>query len=210
MLQELINSMVEMKEKEALEIAERLVKGDENPVKILESCSKAMEMVGIRFEDGEYFLPHLVMGGEMLKQITEMVKPKLSGDKMPDRVGKVVIGTVKDDIHDIGKDMVVFMLDVNGFDVLDLGIDVPHEKFVDAIREFGPQIVGLSGFLTIAFDSMKETIDAIKNANLRNEIKIMIGGGQIDEEVRRYTGADAYGLNAMEAVSLSKRWIGGH
>jgi 5-methyltetrahydrofolate--homocysteine methyltransferase len=101
------------------------------------------------------------------------------------------------------------MLDVSGFEVLDLGIDVPAQKFVDAIKESGSKIVGLSGFLTLAFDSMKETIDAIQKAGLRDKVKIMIGGGQIDEQVRRFTGADAYGRDAMAAVQLAKGWIGG-
>jgi len=116
---------------------------------------------------------------------------------------------VKGDIHDIGKDLVVFMLDVSGFEVLDLGIDVPVEKFVDAIKESGSTIVGLSGFLTLAFDSMKNTVDAIKDAGLRDQVKIMIGGGQIDEEVKSFTGADAYGRDAVAAVKLAQGWIGG-
>jgi 5-methyltetrahydrofolate--homocysteine methyltransferase len=101
------------------------------------------------------------------------------------------------------------MLDVNGFEVLDLGIDVPVEKFVNAIKESGSRVVGLSGFLTLAFDSMKETVDAIKAAGLREQVKIMIGGGQIDDQVRSYTGADAYGKDAVEAVKLAGGWIGG-
>ncbi len=124
-------------------------------------------------------------------------------------MGKAVVGTVAGDIHDIGKDLVVFMLDVSGFEVLDLGIDVPAQKFVDAIKESGSRVVGLSGFLTLAFDSMKETIDAIQKAGLRDKVKIMIGGGQIDEQVRRFTGADAYGRDAVAAVQLAKGWIGG-
>jgi methanogenic corrinoid protein MtbC1 len=124
------------------------------------------------------------------------------------RHGKVVIGTVEGDIHDIGKNIVTFMLDVNGFEVLDLGVDVPAQKFVEAIRDFQPQVVGLSGFLTLAFEVMKETVEAINTAGLRNEVKIMIGGGQVNEEIRKYAGADAYGKDAMAAVNLAKQWIG--
>jgi len=116
---------------------------------------------------------------------------------------------VAGDIHDIGKDLVTFMLDVSGFEVFDLGIDVPVQKFVDAIKETGSTVVGLSGFLTLAFDSMKETVDAIKEAGLRDDVKIMIGGGQMDEQVRDFAGADAFGKNAMEAVKLAQGWIGG-
>jgi 5-methyltetrahydrofolate--homocysteine methyltransferase len=100
------------------------------------------------------------------------------------------------------------MLDVNGYEVLDLGVDVPPEKFVEAIKDFQPQVVGLSGFLTLAFDAMKDTVDAIKAAGLRDGVKIMVGGGQISEEVREHTGADAYGKDAMAGVNLAKQWIG--
>jgi 5-methyltetrahydrofolate--homocysteine methyltransferase len=119
----------------------------------------------------------------------------------------VLIGTVHGDLHDIGKNIVTFMLDINGFEVKDIGIDVPVAKFVEEIREFKPSVLGLSGFLTLAFDSMKETVQAIEAAGLRNQMKIMIGGGQVDEAVRTYTGADAYGSNAVAAVTLCREWI---
>jgi methanogenic corrinoid protein MtbC1 len=137
------------------------------------------------------------------------VKPKLAKTAATERRGTLVLGTVAGDIHDIGLNIVDFMLDVNGFEVHNLGVDVPAQKFIDKIKEAEASIVGLSGFLTLAFNSMKETVDAIKAAGLRDTVKIMIGGGQIDEEVRKYTGADAYGKDAMEAVSLAKKWIGG-
>jgi methanogenic corrinoid protein MtbC1 len=167
-----------------------------------------MEIVGKRFASGEYFIPDLVYSGEILKSVTELVKPRLSKGAESKRLGKVVFGTVAGDIHDIGKDIVVFMLDVNGFEVYDLGVDVPAQKFVEKTRETGAPIVGLSGFLTLAFDSMKHTIDAIKAAGLREEVKVMIGGGQITEEVKKYTGADAYGKDAMAGVTLARKWAG--
>ena len=207
MSEKLIDAMVNMKEKEALEITKQLLDGGEDPMNILNACKDAMTVVGERFEKGEFFLPELVMAGEMLSQISAIVKPKITSSQASEHLGKVIIGTVEGDIHDIGKDIVVFMLDVNGFEVRDLGIDVPVQKFVDAIKDFKPAVVGLSGFLTLAFDSMKATVDAIKEAGLRDDIKIMIGGGQIDDEVRKYAGADAYGSDAMDAVKLSKKWI---
>ena len=207
MSKELIDAMVKMKDREAVEIARNMLDGGEEPMKIMEACKEAMGIVGERFEKGEFFLPELMMAGEMLKQISEFVKPKLQADGEAERLGKVIIATVQGDIHDIGKDIVVFMLDVNGFEVLDLGIDVPSQKIVEAIKDLQPEVIGLSGFLTLAFDSMKSTIEAISEAGLRDKIKIMIGGGQIDEEVLRYSGADAYGKDAMEAVSLAKGWI---
>lgn len=137
-----------------------------------------------------------------------MVKPKLAKAAEVKRLGKVVMGTVAGDIHDIGKDIVVFMLDVNGFEVFDLGVDVTAQKFVEKIKESGAPIVGLSGFLTLAYDSMKQTIEVIKDAGLGDKVKVMIGGGQISEEIRNYTGADAYGKDAMAGVSLAKKWVG--
>jgi len=208
MLGDLVNALADLKEKEALEIAQdRLSAGDE-PLSILNDARRAMETVGKRFENSEYFIPDLIYSGEILKEITDMVKPKLTQSAEVKRLGKVVLGTVAGDIHDIGLNIVDFMLDVNGFEVYNLGIDQPAPNFVDKIKETGATIVGLSGFLTLAFDSMKETVEVIKAAGLRDKVKIMIGGGQIDEEIRKYTGADAYGKDAMIGVLLAKQWIG--
>ena len=205
----LIDAMANMREEEAVEVATKILESGGDPLTVLENCREAMGVVGDRFAKGEYFLPELILAGEMLKTISAMTQEKLGGGLEIERSGKVLFGTVKGDIHDIGKDIVVYMLDANGFDVLDLGIDVPPEKFVDAIKEFQPQVIGLSGFLTLAFDSMKTTVESIKDAGLRDQVKIMIGGGQMDEYVREYCGADAYGADAVAAVSLSKNWIGG-
>ena len=208
MPEELVNAMIKMKEKEALEIVKALLADDEDPVKILNDCTKAMEMVGKRFEAGEYFLPELMMAGEMMKQISEMLQPKLKGAAAPKKQGRVLIGTVEGDVHDIGKNIVSFLLDVNGFEVCDIGIDVAPGKFVEKIKDFKPQVVGLSGLLTLAYDSMKNTVQAIEKAGLRNRVKIMIGGGQMGETVREYAGADAFGKDAMEGVTLAKKWTG--
>jgi len=209
MSEELVNAIADMKEAEALRLAKEMVEGGSDPMEILGSAREAMGIVGQRYEEGSYFLPELILSGVMLNQIADMVKPQLAhAAEEEERHGKILIGTVEGDIHDIGKDIVVFMLDVNGFEVLDLGIDVPADKFVEAIKDFEPQVVGLSGFLTLAFDSMKDTVEAIKNAGLRDKVKIMIGGGQISDEIKKYTGADAYGKDAMAGVSLAKQWVG--
>ncbi len=209
MSDKLVEAVIDMKEKEALEIAKALVDSDEDPVKILDDCTRAMETVGKRFEAGQYFLPELMMAGEMLREISEMVKPKIKGEVTSTKRGKVLMGTVEGDIHDIGKDIVTFMLDVNGFEVRDIGMDVPPAKFVEEIKDFQPQVVGMSGLLTLAYDSMKNTVQAIENAGLRDSVKIMIGGGQMSEKVKAYAGADAFGKDAMEGVSLAKNWIEG-
>jgi 5-methyltetrahydrofolate--homocysteine methyltransferase len=205
---DLVKTLADLKEQEVIQIVKDRLTTGEDPLKILEDARKGMEIVGRRFASSEYFIPDLVYSGEILKSVTELVKPKLTKAAESKKLGKVTFGTVAGDIHDIGKDIVVFMLDVNGFEVYDLGVDVPAQKFVDKVKETGSSIVGLSGFLTLAFDSMKETVEAIKAAGLGDKVKIMIGGGQITEEVRKYTGADAYGKDAMAGVSLAKKWAG--
>jgi len=205
---DLVSALADLKEKEALEIVQNRLGVGDDPLSILDDARRALETVGKRFENSEYFIPDLIYSGEILKEISDMVKPKLTKAAEVKRLGKVIMGTVAGDIHDIGKDIVVFMLDVNGFEVYDLGVDVTAQKFVDRIKETNAGIVGLSGFLTLAFDSMKETVEAITAAGLRDKVKIMIGGGQIDEEVRKYTRADAYGRDAMAGVSLAKEWVG--
>ncbi len=208
MSDQLINAIADMDEEGAIALTKELLAAGASPTAILDDCRAAMELVGKRFEHGEYFIPELILAGEMLKGVSAEVKPYLTGGQADvKKLGKVVIGTVKGDIHDIGKDIVVFMLDVNGFEVHDLGIDVPVQAFVDTIAAVKPQVVALSGFLTLAFDSMKETVAAIERAGLRAGVKIMVGGGTVDEQVCKYAGADAFGADAMAAVTLAKSWI---
>ena len=205
----LVHLMADLKEKETIAMVKEMINGGTNPMEILDAARSAMEVVGKRFESGEYFIPDLFMAGEIMKGISEIVKPLLKKGDTSTKKGKVLIGTVAGDIHDIGKDIVTFMLDVSGYDILDLGIDVPVNTFVEKTREFQPQVVGLSGFLTLAFDSMKKTVEALEQAGLRDKVKIMIGGGQMDDEVRKYARADAYGKDAVAAVNLCRQWIGG-
>ena len=209
MNEKLINMMADMQEEETLAMVKELIASGTNPMDILDDARSAMEVVGKRFETGEYFIPDLMMAGEILRGISDIVRPLLEGGAGGSaKKGKVLIGTVAGDIHDIGKDIVTFMVDVSGYDVLDIGIDVPVETFVEKIKEFKPQVVGLSGFLTLAFDSMKKTVEALEQAGLRDSLKIMIGGGQMDDEVRKYVRADAYGKDAIAAVNLCRQWIG--
>ena len=203
---DLINLLADLKDMEVLELVKQRLDADEDPLEILEDSRKGMEIVGQRFATNEYFLPELVFSGELLKQVTELVKPHLKQAVETKKLGKVVIGTVAGDIHDIGLNIVDFMLDVNGFKVTNLGVDVPKEKFVEAMQETGAPILGLSGFLTPAFDAMKEIVADVETAGMRDKIKIMIGGGQMNDDIRKYVKADAYGKNAMEAVALAKEW----
>jgi methanogenic corrinoid protein MtbC1 len=206
---ELTRYISDLQEGEALRYVEESLAKGVDPKQLLDEAKEGMNIVGRRFSEGTYFIPDLMFSGEILKSVVKILQPHLKKGKEAERRGKVIVGTVAGDIHDIGKDLVVFMLDVNGFEVLDLGIDVPVQKFVEAVKESGSRVVGLSGFLTLAFQSMKETIQEIEKAGLRDKVKIMIGGGQVDDQVRKFTGADAYGKDAMEAVALANEWIGG-
>ncbi len=211
MKEKLINAIADKHEEEALKLVNEMLAEGVDPQLILDAGKEALVIVGKRFEDETYFLPELVFTGETLKKIAEIVKPKIQGKTTePKPLGKIVIGTVNGDIHDIGKDIVAFLLDVNNFEVHDLGINVPAETFVDKIKEVKPEVVGLSGFLTLAFDSMRNTINAIKEAGIRDDVKIMIGGAQMDDKVSSYVGADAFGNDATVAVNLAKAWIGGN
>jgi trimethylamine corrinoid protein len=208
MNEKLVGLMADLQEDETIALVKDLVKQGVDPLSILDDARLAMEAVGKRFEKCEYFIPDLMMAGEVLRGISDIVKPLLTGGQASQKKGKVLIGTVAGDIHDIGKDIVTFMLDVSGYDVLDIGIDVPVGVFVEKIKGFGPQVVGLSGFLTLAFDSMKKTVEALEEAGIRKNMKIMIGGGQMDEEIKKYVKADAYGKDAIAAVNLCRQWIG--
>jgi len=206
----LVKALADLQEQEALDITRQRLDSNEDPNAILADARQGMTIVGERFSKSEYFIPDLIYSGEILKEVTDLVKPELLQNSVQEKkINKIVLGTVAGDIHDIGLNIVEFMLDTNGFEVFNLGVDVPPQKFVEKTRETGAPIVALSGFLTLAFDSMKDTIKALETAGLRNQVKIMIGGGQIDEQVKNYTGADAWGRDAMEAVNLAKNWTAG-
>lgn len=203
MSDELAMAISDLDEEKVPQLVEgRLNKGDE-ALAILASCQEGMTLVGKRYESGEYFISDLMMSGEIFKKASEILAPRIKTGGATTR-GKVVLGTVKGDIHNIGKDIVAGLLRASGYDVTDLGVDVPSEKFVDAVKQTGAGIVGLSGLLTIAFDSMKETVADLNRAGLN--VKVMIGGGPISATVQQYTGADAWGTNAQAAVSFANEW----
>jgi 5-methyltetrahydrofolate--homocysteine methyltransferase len=201
----------DLKEDEAKKYVKEALEKGTDPTKLLEEAKEGMSIVGQRFSSGEYFIPDLLYSGEIMKELVALLEPKLKEVRGTEakKLGKVIIATVEGDIHDIGKNLVVFMLEIGGFEVYDLGIDVPVQTIVDKVKETDAPVVGLSGFLTLAYDSMKKTVEALEAAGLRDKVKVMIGGGQIDEHVKEYTGADAFGLDAMDAVKLATQWIGG-
>jgi 5-methyltetrahydrofolate--homocysteine methyltransferase len=206
MAQELTEAIAAMRADEAVALARGMLDSGTDPLDIIAAGTEAMAAIGQRFSDGEAFLPELIMGGQIMKDITAAVMPNGVGSVQGDSKGTIVIGTVRGDIHDIGKDIVVLMLGIDGYTVHDLGTDVPVEEFVAAIRHYHADIVGLSGLLTLAFDSMKSTIDGIVAAGLREQVKIMVGGGPTDESVRLYTGADGWGNEVGQARRLVAQW----
>jgi methanogenic corrinoid protein MtbC1 len=159
-------------------------------------------------EGGTIFLTDLIMAGEIFNEAMEILMPKLTVSTTKN-LGKVVIGTVQGDIHNIGKDITINFLKAEGFEVIDLGVDVPPEKFVDAIKEHNPPVVGMSGLLTLSIEPMRRSVEAIKNANLRDKVKVIIGGERTDEEVCKHVGADAWVNDAIEGVKIIKNWVGG-
>ena len=207
-LKELLDAIKNFQEAESVAITRQMLEEGVDPLDILAVCREGMSVIGGQFEREEAFLPELIMDGEILKSISEIIKPVMSQSTQQEKLGKVVIGTVQGDIHDIAKDIVVFMLDINGFEVYDMGVDVPPQVFIDKVREVDADVLGLSGFLTLAYDPMKTTVETLHAAGLEKDIKVMIGGGQVDDYAREYSGADAWGPDAMSAVRLAKAWLG--
>lgn len=207
---ELANSLAEaiadLKEEQVCKLVKERLDAGTDPWAILAECREGMTKVGDRYEKGDYFVSELVMAGEIFKQAMSLLEPRLAGKKERP-LGRVVIGTVKGDIHDIGKNIVSTLLSANGFEVYDLGVDVAPERIVDKVKETDAQVVALSALVTISFDPMKETVQALEKANLRDKVKIMIGGGPVNEKVRAYTGADAVGYDAQDAISLAKKFV---
>lgn len=188
---------------------EVMAAGGADAPRALEACQKGMDIVGSLFEKGDYFVGDLIFAGELMTEAVDILKDALVGgaDGESERI-KMVLCTVKDDLHDIGKNIVKAMLEASGFEVIDLGIDVPAEQIVEAVKENQVKIVGLSGVLTLAIDSMKATVEALKNAGLE-DVKVIIGGAPVNEEAMEITGADAWAHNPQTTVQVCKAWAEG-
>ncbi|MCS7173225.1 MAG: cobalamin-dependent protein [Armatimonadetes bacterium] len=192
-----------------MQAARRLLEGGASPAEIFEACRQGVEVIGQQYEKGLCFLPELLLAGEILTQISRMVQERYPAEAEAHPAGtKVVLGTVQGDIHDIGKNMVAFLLEANGFQVVDLGVDVPPEAFVEGVKRERAKVVGMSCLLTAGHQSMKRTVQALADAGVR-EVRIMIGGAATNEQVCAYVGADAWGRNAADAVRLAREWLGG-
>lgn len=207
-MKEISDALADLEEDKVLKLVKEKLDANEDPFKILEACRKGIADIGNQSIEGTAFLTDLIMAGEIFKEAMELLMPKLVIPESEIK-GKVVIGTVEGDIHNIGKDIAITFLKATGFDVTDLGVDVLPQKFVDAIKEHKPQVVGLSGLLTLSIEPMKKTIESISDANLREEIKIIVGGERMDQGVCEHVGADAWVNDAVEGVKIIKNWIEG-
>ena len=202
--------MADLEEEALLEAVKLQIDDQVDPLAIFDECREGIKIVGERFANGDYFVSDLIFSAEMMNNVLSLLEPLMISQSTSDKPAiKVVIGTVQGDIHDIGKNLVVSMLRCNGFDVYDVGIDVPPQVFVDKLRETGARVVGLSGLLTVAYPTMKATIEAIAKDGLRDKVKVIIGGGMVDEMICAQVGADAWGRDAIEAVSLINTLLGG-
>ena len=192
------DTMVEM-------LGEVMADGGKEADKAMEACQKGMDTVGKLFEEGEYFVGDLIYAGELMTQAVETLKDALVSGESGDAKTKMILCTVKDDLHDIGKNIVKAMLEANGFDVLDLGIDVPAERIVETVKANGIKIVALSGVLTLAIDSMKATVAALKAAGLE-DVKVIIGGAPVSEDACRIVGADEWAHSPQKTVAACRAW----
>jgi methylmalonyl-CoA mutase cobalamin-binding domain/chain len=205
---ELVIAMADLERDKVFEIVRNELMNDMDPLKIIESLSEGIKIVGERFEQKEYFLAELITGGDIFETIFQEIKPALEKRKAdPKTKGIIVIGTVKGDVHDIGKNIVKTILMASGFHVKDLGVDVPAEKFVESVQNQNVKILGLSALLTIAIDSVEELIEILKKENLRDNIKIIIGGSAFNENIAKNLDVDAFGNDPMEAVKFCQKYI---
>jgi methanogenic corrinoid protein MtbC1 len=203
--EQLAAAMGELDEDTVKELLEQVMaEGGADAGKAMEACQKGMDTVGKLFEEGEYFVGDLIYAGELMTDAVAILKDALVTGESSGAKTKMILCTVKDDLHDIGKNIVRSMLEANGFDVLDLGIDCPAEKVVETAKAEGIRIVALSGVLTLALDSMKATVDALKAANL--DVKVIIGGAPVSAEACKNIGADEWAHSPQKTVATCKAW----
>lgn len=208
-LDALTQAVGELDEEKVLELLREFVAtnpGGEEAQQVVNACQQGMVIVGNMFETNEYFVGDLIFAGELLTAAMDILKPVLVGDGS-EKVGSIVLGTVEGDLHDIGKNIFKSMAEAAGFEVHDLGIDVPASAFVEKVKEVKPQIVGMSGVLTLALDAMKKTVDALNEEKLRDGVKIIIGGNPVTEDACNQIGADQFTTNAAEGVKICQGWV---
>jgi 5-methyltetrahydrofolate--homocysteine methyltransferase len=212
-LKDLYTAVVEMQEDSAMDLTNSYLDQGVPALEIFNCYQSALEEIGKRFEQQRYFIPELIMSGEMMKAASELLKPKLAGqdagaqESSSKKLGKMVMATVEGDIHDIGKNIATMMLELNGLEVKDIGVDVPIDTIVQEVEDLNADVIGLSGLLTLAFDPMKAVVEKLKEKGLRDKVKVIIGGGQMDDQVCEYVGADAFVTDAVMGVNTVKGWL---
>jgi len=208
--EDLVKAVMDLDEESAYKLVKQLIKDGIDPDEIIELLREGVEIVGERFNKKEYFLTELVMAGEIFTQAATILEPHMKkADIDESSAESIVIGTVQGDVHDIGKNIFVTLLKSAGYNAIDLGVDVPPEKFVEKVKSTGAKIVAYSGLLTVALESMNATTKALKAAGLRENVKIIIGGLPVDELWMKEAGADAFTDNAFEGINIVKKWLGG-
>ena len=209
-MRDLVNAVVELMEEEALELTQKYLEAGKSGKEVFAAYQQGLAEIGKRFEEKEYFVPELILSGELMQAGSEIIKPYLTADSGDEKkLGKALIATVEGDIHDIGKNIAGMMMDIAGLEVRDLGVDVPARTIVEEVKNWRPDILGLSGLLTLAYDPMKTVVEGLQAAGLRDQVKVIIGGGQTDEHVRKYVGADIFATDAMVNVTYAQKWLGG-
>jgi methanogenic corrinoid protein MtbC1 len=208
-MSELAEALANLEEDKVRDLVQKRIVSNADPMSLVDELRQGMDIVGERYKSKEYFLSELIISGEIFKESMAAIEPKLKDSNRGEPLGKMVLGTVKGDIHNIGKDIVGTLLTAAGFEVYDLGIDVPIDKFIEKLKETDSTILGMSGLLTPAFESMKETVKALEAAGLRNKVKVIIGGGIVTEMVGTYVGADAYTDDASEGVEMCRGFVKG-
>lgn len=193
-------NIVELNEDEVLNEVEIRLKQGEDPMKIIDECKQGLTTVGEKYKEKEFFLAELILSGEIFKSAMDLINPYLIGEYQKHIKGKVLLATIQGDIHDLGKNIFGTLLKINGFEVYDLGVDVNPEIILDKVKEINPDFIGFSALLTITFDPMKYVIDTLEKENLRNQVKILVGGGITTSLVKEYIGADFQTIDAMEGI----------
>ncbi|MDX1797667.1 MAG: cobalamin-dependent protein [Candidatus Lokiarchaeia archaeon] len=208
--EELMEAIIDLDEDKAYNLVKKLIEDGVTPHDIIEILRKGVEVIGDKFNRKEYFLAELVMAGEIFSQSAEILEPYMKENTEPKgNLDTIVIGTVKGDVHDIGKNIFITLLKSAGYNVIDLGVDIPPNKFVEKVQETGAKVVAYSGLLTVALESMNETTSALEAAGLRQNLKIIIGGLPVDELWMKKAGADAFTDNAFEGVKIVNNWLRG-
>ena len=209
MSEELALAIVDLDREKVLNLVESRSKKGESPLQILEECRQGMTIVGERYQKGEFFLLELMLSGEIFKGVMALLEPQLGKERPPKPLGRIVLATLKGDIHNLGKDLFGSLVKIQGFEVYDLGVDVAPALVVDKVKEVKPDFVGFSALITSTFDSMKQASEMLEEAGLRKRFKLMVGGGITTPMVKDYIGADFQTRDAMEGVAYCMKSIGG-